>query len=59
MNEKLQFAELEQYIYGMTDVGWSVTKDRRTIYILSFVQFTPIYVGLAQARPNYLPPPAQ
>ena len=47
----LQVAELEQHIYGMTDIGRGVTKDRRTIYI-SFVQFIPVYVGLTQAHPN-------
>ena len=56
MNVNLQVVELEQYIYGMKDVGRGVTKDRRTIlyiYIyISFAQFIPVYVGLAQARPN-------
>ena len=32
-SENLQVVELEQHIYGMTDVGRGVTKDRRTIYI--------------------------
>ena len=40
------------------DVGRGVTKDRRTIYIYIYIyialaQFIPVYVGLAQARPNY------
>ena len=62
MSVNLEIAELEQHIYGMTDIGRGVTKDRRTIIILytyiytymyiSFAQFIPIYVGLAQARPN-------
>ena len=56
----LQVAELEQHIYGMTDIGRGITKDQRMIYIyiiyvyISFAQFIPVYVGLAQARPNYL-----
>ena len=57
MNVNLQVVELEQYIYGMMDVGRGVTKDRRTIYILyiyiSVAQCITVYVGLAQARPNY------
>ena len=53
MNVNLQVVVLEQHIYGM-DVGRGVTKDRRTIYIyIALAQFIPVYVGLAQARPNY------
>ena len=42
----------------MTDVGRGVTKDRCIIYThiyiyISLVQFIPVYVRLAQARPNY------
>ena len=52
-----QVAELEQHIYGMTDTGRGVTKEGPTYHILlyiaiSFVQFIPIYVGLAQAHPS-------
>ena len=39
----------------MTDIGRGVTKEETHVpYIiyLSFAQFIPIYVGLAQARPN-------
>ena len=58
MNVNLQVVELEQHVYG-TDVGRGVTKDRRTIYIYIYIsialaQFIPVYVGLAQARPNYI-----
>ena len=58
LNVNLQVVELEQHIlYGMMDVGRGVTKDRRTICIhisIPFAHFIPVYVGLAQARPNYL-----
>ena len=56
LNVNLQVVELEQHIYGMIDVGRGVTKDRRTIYIyiyISVAQCITIYVGLAQARPNF------
>ena len=53
---KFVIVELEQHIYGMVDIGRGVTKDRRTIYIyiyISVAQCITVYVGLAQARPNY------
>jgi hypothetical protein len=37
----------------MTDVGRGVTKDRCTIFYISFAQCSTVYVGLAQACPNY------
>ena len=55
MNVNLQVVDLEQHINGMMYVEQGVTKDRHyTIYIyISFMQFIPVYVGLAQARPTY------
>ena len=54
MNVNLQVIELEQQIYGMMVVGQGITKDQRTInnYYISFEQFIPVYVGLAQAFPK-------
>ena len=38
----------------MVDVGRGVTKDRRIYHIyISVAQCITVYVGLAQARPNY------
>ena len=51
----LQVAELEQHTYGMTGIGRGVTKEGLTYHIytyISFAQFIPVYVGLAQAHPN-------
>ena len=36
----------------MTDIGWGVTEEEPMYHIcLSFAQFIPVYVGLAQACP--------
>ena len=47
MNVNLQVVELEQYIYGMMDVGRGVTKDRRTIYIYI------LYIYLSHSHSSY------
>ena len=42
----------------MTGIGRGITKEGPTyhnIIHISFAQFIPVYVGLAQARPNYIP----